>query len=56
MVLNIIETANATDFITSQGIYRVFAPKSFDVVLVIAFSILDVMPMVENKVKVRIVL
>lgn len=29
MVLNIIETANATDFITSQGIHRLFAPKIF---------------------------
>lgn len=27
MVPNIIETANATDFITSPGIHRLFAPK-----------------------------
>lgn len=29
MVPNIIETANATDFITSQGIHRLFAPNIF---------------------------
>lgn len=28
MVLNIIETANATDFITSPGMYRLRAPKT----------------------------